>query len=324
VPILYHLDMVPTDSPQTLPAFSNARVLVVGGGGYIASHLIQRLVADGIRPTVQAGFPDDIRHLEIDLLEGSLDDPAILDAMATFEPEFVFDLAGRTDQSHSRDNDDTMAASHYGNARATARAIWGPSLKRWVRCGTNEEYGHNPVPHVETQREAPVSAYSVSKVAATHHLQMLASAQGCPVVVVRPFVVYGPGQARGFTPFVIRQGFADGAFDTTHGKQTRDFIYVDDLVSGMIAAATTPGIEGEVINLGSGVETPVREMVETVLDIIGAGKPNFGAMELRQGEILRCQADISKAERLLGWKPQVTLREGLTRMVDAARPVADG
>lgn len=307
----------------SLPDFSplsGARVLVVGAGGYIASRLLPKLQELGASVAAQASYVEPLSGLDLQVIEGPVSNPAVQSAIRDFDPVYVLDLSGRTDQSHSRDNDDAMAESHYGAARHLGRAILdGPSLKRWVHCGSNEEYGNNPVPFTEDMREDPVSAYSVGKVATTHHLKMLADYEKAPVCIVRPFVIYGIGQERGLIPFLIRMAFADQAFDTTEGKQTRDFLWVEDLVQGILAAAVAQDVDGEIINLGAGVETPVREVVENVCRHGGGGQPNFGAMQMREGESQRCVADISKAERLLGWRPSMVLDAGLGLMVEAAR-----
>ncbi len=309
------VDALPDFSPLT-----NARVLVVGGGGYIASRLIPRLLACGSEVAAQASYVAPLENLNLQVFAGPVSNPAIQSAIRDFDPQYVLDLSGRTDQSHSRDNDDAMAESHYGAARHLGRAILdGPSLQRWVHCGSNEEYGNNPVPFREDMREDPVSAYSVAKVATTHHLKMLADYEGAPICIVRPFVIYGVGQERGLIPFLIRMALANQAFDTTEGKQTRDFLWVEDLVEGLLAAAVAPQAQAEIINLGSGVETAVREVVETVCRLGGGGKPNFGAMQMRKGESQRCVADIRKAHQLLGWKPAMALETGLGLMVEAAR-----
>lgn len=312
-------------SSSSSSTLAGRRVLVAGAGGYIASRLLPRLFEAGAKVAAQASYTEPLQGLDLALIAGPVSDPQVQEAIRAFDPEIVLDLMGKTDQSHSRDNDDAMAESHFGAVRDLGRAVIdAPSLTRWVHCGTNEEYGNNPVPFQEDMREEPVSAYSAGKVAATHHLQMLATYEGVPVCTVRPFVVFGPQQTRGLIPFLIRMGLSDQAFDTTDGKQTRDFIWSEDLVEGMLAAAVAPAdaVNGQVINLGAGVETPVRHVVETVCRLAGGGQPNFGAMSMRPGESQRCVADISKAKSLLGWEPKVSLEEGLAQMVEDARAAA--
>lgn len=299
-------------------------MLIAGAGGYIASRMAPLLIEAGAQVAAQASSVGRLDGLAVQVIEGPLFAPEVQEQMRAFDAHYVLDLAGRTDQSHSRDNDDVMAINHYGGVRGLGRAvIGGESLVRWVHTGTNEEYGHNPVPYTEDQREMPVSAYSVAKAASTHHLQMLAREEDVPVCIVRPFVVLGPGQDRGLVSFVIGKAMADEAFDTTSGEQSRDFIWVDDVIDGVLRAALADGVDGEIINLGSGVETPIRRVVELVCEYGGGGKPNFGAMALREGEIMRCVADISKAERMLGWRPTRSLEDGLKEIVESAREAAE-
>lgn len=312
-----------TSSNLDLSAFAGTRVLVAGAGGYIAARMLPLLIEAGATVAAQASSLARFEHLPVQIINGPLFDPEVQEEMRNFDAHYVLDLAGRTDQSHSRDNDDIMAINHFGGVRGLGRAIIdGKSLKRWVHTGTNEEYGMGPVPYSEDQREMPVSAYSVSKTASTHHLQMLAREENVPVCIVRPFVVIGPGQDRGLIPFLIGKALADEAFDTTAGTQTRDFIWVDDVIDGILRAALTADIDGEIFNLASGVETPIRQLVELVCQHGGGGKPNFGAMPLRTGDILRCVADISKAERVLGWKPTFTLEDCVKEVVESAKVAA--
>ncbi len=312
-----------SSSSLDLSPFAGSRVLVAGAGGYIAARMLPMLIEAGATVAAQASSLARIENLPVQIINGPLFDPETQQEMIDFDAHYVLDLAGRTDQSHSRDNDDIMAINHFGGVRGLGRSvIGGPALKRWVHTGTNEEYGHGPVPYAEDQREMPVSAYSVSKVASTHHLQMLAREEDVPVCIVRPFVVIGPDQERGLISFAIGKALADEAFDTSAGTQSRDFIWVDDVIDGILRAALTPDIDGEIFNLGSGVETPIRRVVELVCEYGGGGKPNFGAMPLREGEIMRCVADISKAERILGWKPSRSVEECIKEVVENAKVAA--
>lgn len=300
------------------------RVLLAGGGGFIASRLIPMLQERGVRLVIQElpQFCDRLQGLDVEIVRGGLGDAKTQEAINAWKPEVLFNLSGYTNQAHSRDNDDNQEQEHFAGARNLARAAFGPELKRWVQASTNEEYGHNQIPHREGMREMPVSAYSVAKVATTHYLQMLHQTQGCPAVCMRPFVVYGPGQTRGLVPFAVRAALENKEFETSEGIQCRDFVYVDDVARGFFLAGDTPGVDGEIINLGSGVETPVRELIETVCRLAGGGRPQFGAIPIREGEIMRMQASIEKADKLMGWAPQVHLEEGLSRMIAAAREVA--
>jgi len=298
-------------------------VLVTGAGGFLASHLLPRLIAGGARVLAQSRpqYNGRLRPLagEVELLAGGWDEATTVERAAAFAPQVVFHLAGWTDQSHSRENDARQFGDHLETALAVVRAVFRPGLERLVFTATNEEYGHNPVPHEEGQREQPISAYSAAKTAVTHYLQMLQRSEGLPAVVVRPFMVYGPGQARGLIPAVARRALAGEGFDTSEGRQTRDLVFVSDVVEGLWKAATVRGIEGRIFNLGTGVETPVRAVVERIVALAGGGNPRYGALPGRPGEMERSQASLEAAEAALGWSPKVSLDEGLRLTLDAIR-----
>lgn len=183
--------------------------------------------------------------------------------------------------------------------------------------GSSEEYGNNEIPFVETQREQPVSAYSAAKTAIVHFAQMLHRARGFPVVIVRPSIVYGPMQGgEMLIPSLIRSSILGNGFNTTPGEQTRDFIYIDDVIDGLIRAVAAQEAIGEIMNLGSGVERRIKDVIELVIKLSGSSiDVNIGARPYRDGEIMRHQCSIEKAKRLLGWQPRVTLEEGLKETV---------
>ncbi|TAH34344.1 MAG: NAD-dependent epimerase/dehydratase family protein [Planctomycetota bacterium] len=302
---------------------AGTRVLVTGAGGFIASHLIPRLLDGGC--VVLAQEPERFAARlaacagRVQRLDGAWGEPSTEQQAAGFGPQVVFNLAGYTDQSHSRENDRRQFDDHLGIALSVVRASFGPGLQRLVHASTNEEYGNNPVRHREDMREMPISAYSAAKAAVTHYLQMLARSEGLPVVLVRPFLVYGPGQGRGLVHAVGQRALRNEAFDTTEGRQTRDFTYVDDVVEGLLDAATVPGIEGQIFNLGTGVETEVREAV-TLITRLAGGRPHFGGLPTRPGEMMRSVADPQKSRESLGWRARVSLEDGLRRTLEALRP----
>lgn len=320
-------------SPSPAPAdFRGARVLLSGASGYLAGRLLPRLLEGGAELLLQTRHPEALDAAAIDAAAGSGDAPPPVllagapgqpetdEAIRAFAPQVVFGLAGRTDATPGPDNETAMQLEHVRYAAALADAVAGPELRRLVYTGSCAEYGNGPVPFREDQRARPSDPYARAKHEAVELLRARAAA-GLPVCVVRPFVVYGPGQSRGLVHAVLGHALADRAFPTTEGTQTRDLVWADDVVDGLLAAAVAPGAVGEVINLGSGVETPVREVIEALCRLAGGGRPDFGAAPRRAGEVLRSVAAIGKARALLDWRPGVALEDGLARLVEAARAV---
>jgi UDP-glucose 4-epimerase len=339
-----------TSSPAQ-PPLTGTRVLVSGASGYLASRLMPRLAAAGAQLLAQTRHPEAVAAAQVDaaaharggdgvdgadpdrpgggppgpertLLVGAPGQADVDAAIRDFAPEIVFGLAGRTDSRQGEENRRTMQVEHVDYADRLADAVAGPALRRLVCTGSCAEYGSAPVPFDEAHPVRPQDPYAQAKTDAVVLLRRRAEAEDLPLVVVRPFVVYGPGQKRGVVAFALRQALADAAFDTTEGTQTRDFVWVDDVVDGLLAAATAPDAVGGIYNLGTGIETPVRTLIEMVCRLVGGGRPRFGAIPLPPGDLLRSVAAVDRAREALGWQAAVPLADGLRRVVEAAREEA--
>ncbi len=235
-------------------------------------------------------------------------------------PDLVFHLAGSRRRDGAADSlDELVSTNVYGTANVLACALEA-GCKGVLVAGTAEEYGPIAAPFRETDREEPSSVYGASKLAATRLAIAFSDSSGLPVTVVRATVAYGPGQG---TDMLV--GAACEALrlrrhlPMTAGTQTRDFIYVTDLVEGMVRAAVTPSAAGRIINLGTGVATPVRELADLLEEISSIrGVLGLGELPMRPGEILDYVVDTSLAEQILGWRPRIGLREGLSLTLESA------
>jgi nucleoside-diphosphate-sugar epimerase len=187
----------------------------------------------------------------------------------------------------------------------------------FVNTGTCYEYGHNTPPMREDQMVDPINAYAASKSAAWVFCSMYHKTRSYPIVTVRPFTVYGPRQSpRALIPQTILSALRGEDFEMTGGKQTRDFTYVDDVVEGYIRTSLSEKAIGQTINLGTGEERPIKDVVLKVLELMGNPvRPLVGALAYRPGEIWRLYSDSSKARELLGWQPQVNLEDGLRKTI---------
>jgi UDP-glucose 4-epimerase len=193
----------------------------------------------------------------------------------------------------------------------TAAAETG-TVRRILLAGSLEEPGlHNP-------EEAPSSPYAVSKWAGTAYARMFHALYALPVVMLRIFMVYGPVQRdlKKLIPYVTLSLLRGEAPHLSSGERPVDWIYVDDLVAGVLAAAQAPGIEGKTVDLGSGELTTVRRVVEMLVEMIQPEiVPLIGAVPDRPMEQVRV-ADARRSNELLGWEAQVPLAEGLRRTVE--------
>jgi nucleoside-diphosphate-sugar epimerase len=138
-----------------------------------------------------------------------------------------------------------------------------------------------------------------------------------PAVILRLFLVYGPGQAENrFIPQVIAGCLRGDTFAVSEGRQIRDFCYIDDIIFGIIEALTCKNVCGEVINLASGVPVSIRSVIEKISKLIGSGTPEYGKIPYRNSENMMLWADTSLAQELLNWSPSIKLEEGLPKVIE--------
>jgi len=304
----------------------NARVLVTGATGFIGSHLVRRLVDDGVdvhalSSVVSSVYPVRLAPLRdrITLHGGNLMDRSAMDSVvADARPTHVFHLGAYTHVGKSWQRVDECIQTNVQGTVNLLRALEGRGYERFVYFGTSEIYGDVDVPFREDAVVNPISPYSVSKYAGERFCRMFHQGRGWPVVMIRAFNAYGPAQTPDrVIPEIIGRALRGDELKMTTGRQTREFNYVDDLVDGVVRAGTVEGIDGEVFNLGCGEEISMRDLATMILDLLDnpiAAK--FGELPERPTEIPRMFCDNTRARELLGWKPQHTLRNGLEKTIE--------
>jgi len=298
------------------------RVLVTGATGFIGSHLAERLVAEGAEVTLLikpgaskanvTSILDKVHIHEVDLRDGQ----RVQELMRECRPRKVYHLAAVGVTDPGVDPRLAVQVNVIGTLNLL-EALRETGCDCFVNTGTCYEYGHNTPPMREDQMVDPINAYAASKSAAWLFCNMYHRTHGYPIVTVRPFTVYGPRQSeRALIPQVILHALRGEDFPMTGGEQGRDWIYVDDVVEGILRASLAEAAIGQVINLCTGEEHTVREVVEKVLELMGNPiQPLIGALSYRRGEIWHLVGDNARARELLGWEPQVSLEEGLQETV---------
>ncbi len=299
----------------------NKKILVTGAAGFIGSFLIKRLVEEHAEVHALIQEAENLFRIrdtteKISIHQGDIADfYSVRHCIEKVKPEVVFHLAAvRNVQRDLTLLDKVIDINLKGTANLIK--VLGENkqqLQRFISTGTCEEYGDGQVPFKEEQREIPVSPYSFSKVAATYLCQMVHITTGMPIVVVRPFLTYGPYQSIDmFVPSVIYHCISKKDFQMTSGDQTREFNYVEDIVEGFVLAAVCKGAVGEVINIGNGIEYKVREVAEKIVSKFdNTIKLNAGTLAKRVGEARNFYCSNEKAKKLLGWQPRYSLDEGL-------------
>ncbi|MBL7004740.1 MAG: NAD-dependent epimerase/dehydratase family protein [Gammaproteobacteria bacterium] len=230
--------------------------------------------------------------------------------------DYVINLGGYIDHCNYFDGGDKVFNVHFNGIVNLVNCIDKNNLKGFIQIGSSDEYGNNPAPQNEIQRELPISPYSFAKAASTHFLQMLFRTEKYPVVILRPFLVYGPEQGDNrFIPQIIKGCLDNQKFPTSKGEQLRDFCFIDDIVQAIFCALNGNIAYGEVINIASGKPVPIKKMIDLIVSVIGSGRPQFGQIPYRKGENMSLYADITKAKKLLNWSPAVGLEQGLEETI---------
>ena len=315
---------------QDIPEYIEARtrlttgpILVTGGTGFIGAHLIRQLVALGVRvhvlvrpganPWRLAEVQDRLTWHEADLT----DHASITSVAKQVRPAWIFHLAAMVDAARDPSLFPEMWRTNCVGTWNLLSACSPHQIERCVCLGSLEEYGSTTPPFDETQREIPVSPYGLTKCWSTHLAQWFYRVEGCPVVVLRAGVVYGPGQLCGaLIPEVIRHCLEETPMALTPGEQRRDFTYVSDVIDAAVHAAYAPNVAGEIINVGTGIGRAVRTVAVQIRSLMGSKTPlHFGQRAYRSHEIMNATARIEKAQHLLGWSVSVSLDEGLRHTI---------
>ena len=295
------------------------RVLVTGAAGFLGTALANRLASAGNDVTavddLSSGDPQDLIP-QVRFTRGSVNDRPLLWTLL-HDIECVFHLAARVLVPESvlypREYNDV----NVGGTVTLMESTRDVGVRRVVFISSGAIYGNQEKqPVSESATPNPRSPYAVSKLAGEYYVNTIGSLWNIETVCLRVFNAYGPGQQMPpvHTPVIpafLKLANQNGTIVAhNEGNQTRDFIFIDDVVNAMIAAATAQDVNQQIINIGSGVETSVRELIRLVLEVTG-GHPEVVFNPRNEGGPSRLCADISLAREKLGFQPQTPLSAGL-------------
>ncbi|MBE8986227.1 GDP-mannose 4,6-dehydratase [Nostoc sp. LEGE 12450] len=305
----------------------NKRILITGGAGFIGSELVHQLIAQRAKQVIVVdnlvnGQRQNLENLPTDQFELVVADIRDSDRMAKLMlgVDIVFHLAclGVRHSIHSPHE------NHEVNATATLQllsAAKAAGVNRFVYVSSSEVYGTARwVPMTEEHPTFPMTVYGAAKLAGECYTRAFYETYSYPTVVVRPFNSYGPrchheGDSGEVIPkFLLRSMAGKPMVIFGDGSQTRDFTYVSDTARAIIMAGFTASAIGQTINLGSGFEIPINDLAKEIASIVERGDTGVIHDESRPGDVLRLYAETTKADKLLGFKPQVSLHEGLVKL----------
>jgi UDP-glucose 4-epimerase len=298
------------------------RVMVTGGAGFIGSHLVDRLVEHGHEVLVVDDLSQGIRenvHPKARLIVQDITDPTIRKVLLDFKPQVVYHWAAHIDVRKSVSEPYIDARTNVIGMLNLLEASREARVRRVVFASTGGAiYGETPEPASEMMLPNPISPYAVSKLACEGYLYCYNLWHDLPCVALRYANVYGPRQdplGEAGVVAIFSQKLLNGEAPTLygHGHLERDYVFVTDAVEAAIRALDRG--DGEVINIGTGVATSVSDLYRMMGKICGYA-PEPRLTDARPGELRKSILDWSKAERVLQWRPGISLNEGLKRTID--------
>ncbi len=314
-----------------MSSMAGRRVVVTGAEGFIGSHLVEALLAQGAEVRAFVHYNPDgrwgwLHHVagEVEVVSGDVRDAERV-AFALKDRDMVFHLAALIGIPYSYHAPESYVQTNVMGTHNVLSGARRHGLERVVHTSTSEVYGTaRQVPIDELHALQPQSPYSATKIGADMLALSFYHSFDLPVAVVRPFNTYGPRQsARAIIPAVLRQ-LLDGASEVRVGATapTRDFNFVTDTAAGFLAVAASDAAVGEVVNIGSGREISIGELIELLMAVTDHHVPVVSDEErLRPGgsEVQRLLCDNTRAREWTGWEPKVPLEEGVRRVADWLR-----
>lgn len=296
------------------------KILILGGNGFIGQHVTKKAIIKGYDIYNLSLFnnnvlynKDKVHNYFIDILDI---DQIKENQIQKNNFKYIINCLGVGDHSSFLNGGLKIIKTHYICLLNILEIINWNSLEGFIQLDTSDVYGDYPAAQVENLREKSISPYSASKTAATHLLQMLYRSEGFPAKILRLFLPYGPGQSNNMLiPQVIIGCLKNDKFPVSLGEQYRDFIYIKDLVDSIFIALDKPKANGEVINIGYGQPIKVKTIIYMIKDMIGSGLPQFGKYPYRYGENMSLYPNIDKAKKILNWRPETFLEDGLKKTI---------
>jgi UDP-glucose 4-epimerase len=288
--------------------FLGQKILVTGASGFIGSHLCRRLCSvgaevHGTSRTRRAGNDMGIHWWQGDLADTEM----VRKLLTTVRPDVIFHLASYVAGTRDVDAVMPMFQSNLANTVNLLTLTNDVGCRRIVLAGSLEE------PELGDPQAVPCSPYAAAKWAASAYARMFHALYRLPVVILRIFMVYGPAQhdLRKLIPYVTRSLCRGEAPKLSSGNREVDWVYVEDVVEGFLAAAQAADVEGQTIDIGSGALVPVRTVVEHLVRLINPQiEPLFNALPDRPFEQVRV-ADSARSHAMIGWRPETALEKGL-------------
>ena len=301
-----------------------SRILITGGTGFVGANLTRRLLKQGheihllVRPNYKSWRIKDIKP-DLRLHGITLEDKAALhQRIRRIKPDRIFHLAVHGAYSYQNNLQQTIDTNIIGTVNLL-QACMKTGFEVFVNTGSSSEYGYKDYPPTETEWLEPNSYYAVTKASATLFCRYIAQSQNLRIPTLRLYSVYGAYEEPDrLMPTLIERGLKGELPPLVNPKTARDYVYIDDVIEAYLLAAMMNTAElGAIFNVGTGIQTSLRDVVETACRVLKIkAKPQWGSMPDRQWDTTVWVADNRKIKDELGWTPDYTFEQGFKAMVN--------
>ena len=293
---------------------NNKNVLVVGGTGFLGYHVCTKLIKKkysvlslSSKKPIKKRIVKGVKYILADIRNKKE-----LEILNKKNINFIINLAGYIDHSGNKKN----LKTHFIGTKNLADKFLKSKLTNFIQAGTSLEYGNVKSPQKERVREKPVGKYGKTKLQANLYLEKLRKKYGFPYVVLRIYQIFGPNQdSTRLVPFVIRSCLKNLEFPCTHGKQIRDFLYVDDFTDLISKILTSKKKFSGIFNIGSGKPISIQKLINYIKNKIGKGTPLYGKVKMRKEEQMLFFPETKKIKNAINWKPKTSLSTSLNKTI---------
>ena len=286
------------------------KILIVGGTGFIGYHLAKKSLKKGWEVTsISSRRPNKLRYLpRVKYIICDISQKKILKKKIKKSFKYVVNLGGYVDHSNKKKTFQT----HYIGCKNLTEVFAKEPPEAFIQMGSSIEYGNIKSPQKENKQGSPKSIYGQAKLLSTIHLINLFKKNKFPSTILRLYQSYGARQdLNRFIPIIISACIKNQKFPCSRGNQLRDFVHVEDVVEAIMKALVNRNAKGQIINIGSGKPKKIRNIIQYIKKTLKGGSPLFGKIKLRKDEILKVYPDITKAKKIINWKPKISFNKGL-------------
>lgn len=291
-------------------------VLIIGGNGFIGRNLCLYLLKKNLNVIAtyrkKRSIIKGIKFLKLDLEKSK----EIKKRLSNLKFEYVINCSGYINHESFLSNGKEVFYNHFINLLNLVNFLKKRKIIKFINLGSSDEYGQQNSPQKESVRENPRSVYSLAKICSAFFLQMLNESIKFPSLTLRLFLVYGPGQSNNrLIPYIIKNTITNQSFKIHGGNQVKDFCHIDDVCRAIFISLNNKKSNGKIINIGSGKKIKIKTLVDKILKKTKKGYPKYIKKRYRKSENIKQWANINEAKKILNWKPQIKIEDGINKLL---------